>query len=226
MESRAGTGLRKRRGLLLDLDGTLADSLGVMYDVYETFLARVGRPGVATATEFAELNGPRLEEVVARLRQTHGLEDLSVEDLLTVYREVLDAAMLAVRPAMGAEALLITARQGGWSTCVVTSGGSRPTRQWLSVSGLESLVDHVVGGDMVQKGKPDPEFYLAGLALCNADPGASVAVEDSVPGAQAAIAAGIRTFLIAHSGDGQTVAPPGTAGVVRRLADVEAELGR
>jgi HAD superfamily hydrolase (TIGR01509 family) len=211
---------------LLDLDGTLADSLGVMYSVYAQFLARVGRAGDATAKEFAALNGPRLEEVVIRLREAHRLDDSSVEELLLLYREVLEEAMLAVRPSLGAEALLTKARRDGWSTCVVTSSRSDLTRRWLGVSGLERLVDHVVGGEMVRKGKPDPESYLAGLALCDADPQASVAVEDTVLGAQAAIAAGIRTLFLDPSGDGEPPPPPGVAGVVQGLADVAAELDR
>lgn len=219
--------MRSHRGLLLDLDGTLADSLGVMYSVYEQFLERVGRAGAATTNEFNELNGPRLEEVVERLRTTHGLDELRTDELLSMYREVLDGAMLAVRPSAGAEALLTKAHRGGWSTCVVTSGRSDLTRRWLVVSGLEALVDHVVGGEMVGRGKPDPECYLTGLALCDADPGVSLAVEDSVPGAQAAIAAGIRTLFIVPIGDGEpSSAPPGAAGVVRRLADVAEELDR
>ena len=224
--SRAATGLRSHRGLLLDLDGTLADSLGVMYSVYEQFLVRVGRAGAATTKEFNELNGPRLEEVVEHLRTTHGL-DVPVDELLSMYREVLDGVMLAVRPSVGAEALLTKAHRGGWSTCVVTSGRSDLTRRWLVVWGLEALVDHVVGGEMVERGKPDPECYLTGLALCDADPGVSLAVEDSIPGAQAAIAAGIRTLFIVPIGHREpSSAPPGAAGVVRRLADVAEELDR
>lgn len=212
---------------MLDLDGTLADSLGVMYRVYEQFLERVGRAGAATTDEFNELNGPRLEEVVARLRTTHRLGDLPTDELLSVYREVLDAAMLAVRPSAGAEALLLKAHRGGWSTCVVTSGRSDVTRRWIGVSGLEALVDHVVGGEMVRRGKPDPECYLTGLALCDANPGVSLAVEDSVPGARAAIAAGIRTLFIVPIGDGEPpLAPPGGAFVIRGLADVAEELDR
>jgi HAD superfamily hydrolase (TIGR01509 family) len=209
----------------LDLDGTLADSIGPLFQVYEQFLARVGREGAGSRAEFNELNGPRIDEVVARLRLTHHLGDSSADVLSSLYRKLLAKGMLAVRPAPGAAELLLAARRSGWATCVVTSGRSDEARRWLAGAGLDSLLDHVVGGEMVRKGKPDPESYRTALTLCDAEPAASIAVEDSVAGAEAAIAAGVRTFfMVAESDAGQRLAPPGTAGTVSHLQDVECEL--
>jgi HAD superfamily hydrolase (TIGR01509 family) len=224
--SRAATGLRSHRGIFLDLDGTLADSIDVMYGVYEQFLTRVGRHGTASATEFDELNGPRLEVVVARLQRNHHLDHAPMEDLLLLYRQLLAEAMLTARPAPGAQDLLARARLKGWATCVVTSSSSDLTSRWLVESGLAGLVDHVVGGEMVRSGKPNPESYRTGLTLCGAQPGASIAVEDSIPGAQSAIAAGIRTFFIVANERGDHSAPPGAMGVVRHLSELAKELDR
>lgn len=43
-------------------------------------------------------------------------------------------------------------------------------------------------------GKPDPAIYVHALERLELEPGAALAVEDSVPGAQAAIGAGCRTL--------------------------------
>jgi HAD superfamily hydrolase (TIGR01509 family) len=146
---------------------------------------------------------------------------------LLLYRALLDEAMLAARPAPGAKELLTRALQSGWTTCVVTSSSSELTRRWLAESGLDGLVEHVVGGEMVRNGKPNPESYQTGLAFCDAEPGASIAVEDSMPGAQSAIAAGIRTFVIVPSNrTGEYLAPPGAVGVVRHLSELAGELDR
>ena len=49
------------RALMLDLDGTLADSLGAMRGVYDRFLDVFGVAG--NDAEFARLNGPPLPVV-------------------------------------------------------------------------------------------------------------------------------------------------------------------
>ena len=58
-------------GLFLDLDGTLADSLTALKNVYHSFLAAFGASG--DEVEFQRLNGPPLGEIIERLRMTHKL---------------------------------------------------------------------------------------------------------------------------------------------------------
>ena len=61
------------RVLLLDLDGTLAASVGVLTEVYHRFLEARGRIG--TPEEFARLNGPSLE-IVSRCDGKHSVSQI------------------------------------------------------------------------------------------------------------------------------------------------------
>lgn len=206
-----------RRGLFIDLDGTLADSLPVMRTVYGRFLASQGKSG--SDAEFARLNGPPLSEIVADLARTHAI-DRPVAALLDVYWTLIDAVYREVRPRPGAAELLRTARAHGIPVAVVTSSASRLTRAWLQAVDLNDLVDTVVGGDEVDRGKPDPEPYRIALQRTGCDAQASLAVEDSVAGARSAIAAGIPTLLL---GDSSVEAPPTTV-IVNGLDRVAAIL--
>lgn len=208
------------RALLLDLDGTLADSLGVMRDAYDRFLDLYGCEG--TDEEFDALNGPPLAEVVRQLKDRRRLEG-SHEDLLAQYRALLDAVYSEVPAAPGAEALLHEARSAGWATAVVTSAPSTLARTWLRAAGIETLIDEVVGGDMVTRGKPHPDAYLVAVAAVKAAPRRSLAVEDSSQGVAAALAAGIPTLLYRPSSD-SPVPPPGVIGVVGHLDEVRDHL--
>src|SRR5688572_8005467 len=69
--ARSLQGRGKVPALLLDFDGTLADSLGVMRSVYDQFL--LSHDKEPSDAEFESLNGPPLFEVVRRLKCTHGL---------------------------------------------------------------------------------------------------------------------------------------------------------
>ncbi|PWR25129.1 HAD family hydrolase [Zavarzinia aquatilis] len=206
-------------GLLLDLDGTLADSLAALRAVYDDFLASFGIAG--SDEGFAALNGPPLAEVVARLRVRHGLPGTPAE-LLALYRRLVDAAHGVAPPAAGAEALLRQARAGGWRIAVVTSSPRAAALGWLARQGLAPLVDAVVGGDEVAAGKPAPLPYRLGLERLGCAAAQSLAVEDSRQGATAATGAGIETLAIAAPGD-RTGWPEGVR-FIARLAETAAFL--
>lgn len=204
------------KGLLLDYDGTLADSLGFMRATYERFLASHGAAG--SADEFQSLNGPPLVEVVRRLRERHGLT-APLDELLAQYRGLLAAGQHALPPSSGARALLMAARQRGYRTAVVTSADAAVVGAWLERCDLQSLVSTVVGGDLVARGKPDPEPYRIALRQLGCAAERSIAVEDSPLGATAAVAAGIRTYVL-RSPSSATAHWPDVAGFFETLSDV------
>lgn len=178
-------------GLLLDFDGTLADSLPVMRQAYHCFLDAHGRIG--SDAEFDSLNGPPLAEVVHRLKRAHGLDD-PAEVLLTHYWSTIDSLYASVPPRAGARELLDWARRQGMATAVVSSNDTHRIHAWLARTGLAGLIDVVVGGDRFGRGKPDPEPYRLALEQLRCPPAAAVAVEDSPQGAQAALAASLCCF--------------------------------
>jgi beta-phosphoglucomutase len=104
-----------------------------------------------------------------------------VEDGSTVYepaREAVRAA--AAEAAVG-----------------VVSGATRAEiAPALTAAGLDELISATVTVDDVSRGKPAPEGYLTALELLGANPDGSVAFEDSEPGIEAALAAGLRCVAV------------------------------
>src|SRR4051794_35818349 len=185
-----------------------------MRGVYERFLHGFGCRG--DDAEFDILNGPPLAEVVRQLKERRGLSG-SPEELLTQYRALLDTAYGEVPAAPGAETLLRAARAAGWATAVVTSAPSTLARRWLRTAGVEAQIDAVIGGEMVARGKPHPDPYLAAVAAVEAVPARSLAVEDSPQGVASAVAAGIPTLLYRPSTAADSpAARHGAVGVVER----------
>lgn len=207
-----------RRGLFLDLDGTIADSLPVMRAVYDRFLAEHGTSG--SDAGFAAVNGPPLSDVVGILKRTHGLagEPAALEN---VYVEFILDAYDRVEPSPGAGSLIDRARGAGWRIAVVTSSREGMARRWLERTGLATSLDAVVTAECVARGKPDPEPYRTALDRTGCHGAGSVAVEDSPNGAASALGAGLKVFAL-------NADPAGAAGVFPRgchpvgaLADVE-----
>lgn len=181
------------RALLLDLDGTLADSLGVMRAAYEQLLRGYGRQ--PTDAEFISLNGPPMAECARRMKETHSLNE-DVDAIVARWLRIIEGLHAEVRPAVGARELLEAARGAGWKIAVVTSGPQALARGWLDRVGFGLLVDTIVGGDDVSRGKPDPAPYTAAMTRLAVAPGDCIAVEDTATGAASAMAAGARTYII------------------------------
>jgi sugar-phosphatase len=72
----------------------------------------------------------------------------------------------------------------------------------LAAAGLP-VPSRIISGDMVERGKPDPEPYRRGAALLGFDPEDCVVVEDAPSGVGAGIAAGCRVLgvLGTHSAE-------------------------
>ena len=183
--------------LLIDLDGTLANSLSVMREAYQVFLDDFQVCG--TDAEFASLNGPPLKEVVRRLKVTHGLTH-EVEQLTARYFEIIDQLYGDVSPTYGAGQLLSTAQAQNCRVAVVTSNSFERTSAWLERVGLTGFVDFIISGDQVKYGKPDPEPYLLASRKVDCPVDRIIAIEDSVQGATSAIGAGLYTYLLSPAG--------------------------
>lgn len=217
--------IKPRRALLLDLDGTLADSIGVMKAVYRRFMKSEGL--TPTDAEFESLNGPPIAECMRVLMATHALAAPEAE-LLARYQALVEEVYGSVPPREGARALLAAAKARGWTVGVVTSNGEARTRAWLARAGFDGLVDVVVGGDSVirppsggtARGKPAPDPYLVALKRTECEAENARAVEDSPLGAIAARAAGIPTLALLHDPD-KTAGWPAGVTFVASLADVQ-----
>lgn len=184
------------RALLLDLDGTLARSVGVLVQVYRQFLEVRNRP--ATDAEFARLNGPSLREVVSILKENHQL-DGAVDDLLAAYKTLVRDVYDSVEPNAGARELMEEARALDWKVCIVTSNTRDIAERWLKRVQLDQYVTDMVTGEAVTKSKPDPEIYSMALQRCAAAARDAIAVEDAPLGAASALGAGVETYVLSDT---------------------------
>jgi beta-phosphoglucomutase-like phosphatase (HAD superfamily) len=216
-----------QRAIFFDLDGTLADSVGVMRRVFAQFAAAYDRDGADV--DVAAGNGPPVTMFLARLKREWALT-ASLDALTRHYHTLIDAAFLGVIPARGATETLEGAFRNGWTVGIVTANRGARCRAWLARTGLAPFVDIVVGAEDAVLGKPEPEPYLIALARSGAPRHGVIAVEGSPQGARSAVAAGLRTFgVMADGGEASFGAQPDWPESIRligSLAEMQPELNR
>jgi HAD superfamily hydrolase (TIGR01509 family) len=183
-----------RPGLFLDLDGTLADSIPVLRQVYAQFLGHFGHEG--SDNQFDRLNGLKLTEIIAVLKSIYRLA-MEHEDLLELYNDLVDRAYTKVMPYPNSFEAIAAAYQNGWVIMVVTSNLAARTKAWLAQNQFSSYLTGVVTGEEVHRGKPWPDLYELAQARAATVQPLSLAIEDSTLGVQAAQAAGLRAITFA-----------------------------
>lgn len=105
---------------------------------------------------------------------------------------------------------------------VASSSGATHLRKKLDMTGLLPLFDpHVYSAELVARGKPHPDVFLYAADKVGADPRRCLALEDSVNGVRAALAAGMTVWGFAGGGhmDPVTAGRLAEAGAARVLGD-------
>jgi HAD superfamily hydrolase (TIGR01509 family) len=164
---------------LFDLDGTLIDSVYQHVIAWRTALSRLGIDlSVWRIHRRIGMSGGLF--VSALLRETG--RTMSSDDIAMVqlwHAEEYLAQADSVRPLPGAVDLLaaLTERKVPWA--IATSGYQATAGRALTLLGLPPDTP-MVTRDQVAHAKPDPDLFLAAVALLGADPRHSFVVGDSV----------------------------------------------
>lgn len=217
----AGSGLQ---AVLWDMDGTIVDT-EPYWIAAETKLVHA-HGGTWTEEDALRLVGQALPNS-ARMLQEAGV-DLPIRDIIdTLTGSVVDEVTKNVPWRPGARELLEDLARHG-VPCALVTMSEGPLAGLVANALPEGTFRFLVTGDMVSKGKPDPEPYLHALrTMAGIVPGLdtlrTVALEDSVPGVASAAASGARTIAVPHitalpdSGDWTVF--PSLAGVSARDLD-------
>jgi HAD superfamily hydrolase (TIGR01509 family) len=114
---------------------------------------------------------------------------------------VMAEAEHPVEPRPGAVALVDGLLAAGIPIAVASNSPRAFLDRVLRSSGMAERFTVTVAGDEVPRPKPAPDIYLEACRRLGADPAASVGLEDSPTGAQAAKAAGLTVIGVPYLAD-------------------------
>lgn len=203
----------KYGAILWDMDGTLVDSEPLHASALRAAMEEVGI--VPPRDLHAKVIGMSADAVYAWLRDDQGLS-LDFADWIRLKYDYYLANIAEVRVIPGALDLWEEAELRGLEQAIVSNSDRLIVDANLRQAGLTRAGFKSVSRNDVRHGKPDPEAYLRAAWLLDLPPEACLVIEDSLTGARAGAAAGMRTFLLAPQES------PEVAGVipVKRQSDV------
>jgi HAD superfamily hydrolase (TIGR01509 family) len=202
--------------LLVDLDGTLADSHAALRACFDAFLTRRGF--APDRADFDALDGVRLADIPARLQERFDIDE-PFEKLRSEYEQSVAEAYANVVPARGAAELARAAAAAGMSLVLVTSAPRALAEAFLRAAGLEDAFAAVVSGED-GPAKPDPALFQRALEVADVESDRALAVEDAPAGVRAARAAGVQ--VIGVTADESRAVQLRDAGAAEVVPDLQA----
>ncbi|MEW1824547.1 HAD family phosphatase [Streptomyces sp. NPDC088196] len=213
----AGTGL-----VVFDNDGVLVDSEPLANRELSALLTECG---VATSYDdsIRRYMGGTLDRVRAAVHRDTGRE--LPPDFARRYRARLKAVFeRELRPVSGIPEILSGLADRGTPFCVASSSPRDRLELALRVTGLARHFGHrVYSADDVVRGKPAPDLFLHAAGRMGVDPARALVVEDSVPGVDAAVAAGMTCVAFAALTPAERLSR--ATHVVHDMAGLAAHLG-
>jgi phosphoglycolate phosphatase len=175
--------------LVLDLDGTLVDSLPDLAAALNRLLAARGLAALPVPA-IGRMVGDGTPTLIARGFAAHQREPdgEAVADFMADYlAHVADET----RPYPGVAATLDTLQGAGWRFAVCTNKPEAAAHAVLRTLGLDHYFAAIGGGDSFPVRKPDPAHLRATLARAGGSPQHAVMAGDHVNDVKAAHGAGL-----------------------------------
>jgi phosphoglycolate phosphatase len=189
------------KGLILDLDGTLVDSLPDLLDVLNEVLGEFGMPAL-TAAEAKPMIGDGTLKLVERALAARGVTPDRIRPAQARFLALYESrAARLTRPYPGVPETLAGLAAEGWIFALCTNKPERGTRILLRELDLDRWFRAIVTGDTLPQKKPDPAPMRAALAALDLPLPRAVAVGDHANDLLAAARAGL-TAIFARYGYG------------------------
>jgi len=211
--------------VIFDCDGVLVDSETISNVMLAEAVTALGWPTTAVDSH-RRFRGRSIMSTVKIIEAELGApvpEDWAIATRTRI-REAVEGSVTAIP---GVEAVVSQVAGAGLPRCVGSSSGPDYLERVLARTGLAAHFGaDVFSAYMVENGKPAPDLFLFAAAQMGHAPQGCVVIEDTVPGVEAGMAAGMR--VIGYAGDPHTDADAlaqAGARVVRDMAEVPALLG-
>lgn len=178
--------------IIFDCDGVLVDTEPLANRRLSSWLTEAGYP-VTYEQCRRQFVGRSLVSVQTEVEATGA--SLGPDFVERWYRELPELFETGVQAIPHIETFVSAVQTAGIAYCVASSARVNKMHMTLGQTGLLThFRDVLFSATMVERGKPFPDLFLHAAGTMGFAPADCIVIEDSVAGAQAGAAAGMRVF--------------------------------
>lgn len=186
------------RTVIFDLDGTLLDNNPYHLTSWLEYLKEKNIH--ITREEYdrhmnGRTNKDAIEYVFNRKMNESELRKI-IEEKEAVYRQIYGSH---IRPIDGLLSFLELLAHSGIKMGIATSGIQPNIDFMFAHIPIRNYFSAVVNSSHIKKGKPDPEIFITTARQLNTEPAKCLVFEDSLPGVEAALRAGMHVIAVTTS---------------------------
>lgn len=206
---------------IVDLDGTMIDTVGDFEVALRLSLADLGWPPVSRAF-ISRTVGKGSEYLLTRSLAEVGAPAALYEQAWARYQHHYDAINGRHSDVFaGVLEGLQLLRGAGLKLACLTNKPTAFARPLLAMKGLSGFFEQVFGGDAFARKKPDPMPLLKTCEALGTEPARTLMVGDSINDATAARAAGCPVVLVSYGyNHGEPASSAGADAVVDRIDEI------
>jgi len=183
------------KAVIFDLDGTLIDSMGIWVKVDVKYLSRRNIP--VTPDLFKDVPaGNSFHELAHYVKDKFDLPD-TIEEICHEWTEMVrDHYENDIKLKVGVLELITYLKEHEIEMAIGTSNSELLTESVLRSNKIRDFFRYVISGDQDLRGKPFPDIFLKAAAALKIKPENCLVLEDTLAGAKAAVAAGMKVICV------------------------------
>lgn len=183
------------KAVIFDVDGTLLDTERIYMQAWKDAAKELGY--VITDELLRKTRAINVKDATKIFEADIG-NGFSYDKARAVRVRIAEEIIKRESPILkpGVTELLDWLENHGIRLSVASSTHLKGTQEHLAESRILGRFEVVVGGDMVTKGKPNPDIFLKAAELLALEPSECIVVEDSPAGIRAAVSAGMKAVLV------------------------------
>ncbi|XP_004504977.1 bifunctional riboflavin kinase/FMN phosphatase [Cicer arietinum] len=180
--------------VILDLDGTLLNTDGIVGNVLKVSLGKYGKEW--DGRETLKIVGKTPFEAASAVVEDYGLPCSPIE-FISEISPLFSDQWCNIKALPGANRLIKHLKRNGVPMALASNSPREGIDAKISFhDGWKDSFSVVIGGDEVRTGKPSPEIFLEAARRLSMEPSSCLVIEDSLPGVTAAKAAEMEVIAV------------------------------
>ena len=205
-------------GIIFDCDGTLVDTEPLANDVFAAMLCAEGLP-ITGHEAMARFRGKKWDTCFAEVEAELGRK-LPPGFVPKLHERTSEAYRAGLKPR---QEIIDLVSSLDIPKCVASNGTRKQIEHSLSLTGLlPYFTDRIFSSYDIGKWKPEPDLFLHAAKTMGVKPADCAVVEDSLPGIQAGISAGMHVFAFQPAMVDERI--PAGVTVIQRMSELHTML--